>query len=411
MSKQQATQGTKFRASNADRYINCAASVVAAQDEPVGPSGTHADRGTVAHKVGELCIMLGGNAKDHIGTKPCADEGIDIMFTNEMVEAVQDYIDYVRGLALDHVECELKVTMPWVPNAHKKKTTGFIDTIGYDDDFKILYIIDYKNGVMPVPADSLQFPTYAIPALQQYKDAESVVTVCVQPNSNDGEPIKEKVWTLQEVKELKKKIIEKVEWVNVTDPIDLDREDYKEGHWCKFCPNKHQCPLLGDKLFDALPSAADGDAMKSVKPVSKLDDKVVADIVRNGKKIKEFIEEVIKNATAKAHDGQAVAGTKLVEGRRSNRTWSVAFSEEMVAEIARSSGLSDSDIYKTTTKLITPAQLEKKMGKNKNLIQPMILPGVPAVTLVDIDDPRPSVESADDFDDYSSTSSTSNNDF
>lgn len=405
------TIGTKFRASAADRYINCPASVVAAQDEPESPSGAAADKGTVAHKVGENCIMNGGKAADYVGTKPCEHEGLDLVFPEDDVEAVQTYIDYVKGLALDYLEVERKVTMPWVPNKIDKKapasaglTKGFIDTVGYDEDFGILYIIDYKNGVMPVPADSLQFPTYAIPMLQHFKDATQVITVAVQPNSNDDEFIKEKAWTIEELEDVKKKIIEKVKWVNATDPIDLDREDYKEGHWCKFCPNKHQCPLLGDALFDALPEAENGASMKSVKPISKLDDVVIADIVKNGKKIKDFVDEVIKNATLRAHNGNTVPGTKLVEGRKSNRAWSSSFTDDMIAAAAMKAGVKEDDIFKTTSKIITPAQLEKLLGKSKDVIQPMIQQGVPAITLVSEDDKRPeAVSHTDDFDDYSPT--------
>jgi len=408
------TLGTKFRASNADRYLNCWASVVAAQHEPSGGSTFHADKGTVAHKVGELCIMNGDKVKDFVGTKPCEGEGIDIEFDEDMVEAVEMYVDYVLGLGLSHLEVERKVSMPWIPNANGEKTTGYIDCVGYDPDFNTLYIIDYKNGIMPVGGDSLQFPTYGVPMLSQFKGLKSVVTVCVQPNSMDGDYIKEHTWSVSELKDHKAEIINTVELVNSYEPEDLTKDDYHDGSWCKFCPNKHQCPVLGDQLFDALPCAKDGESMKSVKPINKLDEVVIQDIVRNKKKIVEFLDEVCKNAYAKAQDGNAVPGTKLVEGRKSNRSWSGSFSEEMVVSTALKAGVKEDDIFKTTRKLITPNQLEKKMGKHKNLIQPMIMSGVPAIVLVDESDPRSEVSSSNDgdFDDeYSTSNNPSNNDF
>ena len=149
--KKQKVMGSKFRPSNSDRYVNCPASVVMTRDSPVDEGTSYSEAGNVAHALSESCIEQDKEAADFLGDALCADRGINIEVSADMLDGVQGYVDWIRAQGFTELTMEKEVKLPWVPNAGGLKTTGFADLVGYHEDFGQLMVVDYKNGVMPVP--------------------------------------------------------------------------------------------------------------------------------------------------------------------------------------------------------------------------------------------------------------------
>ena len=95
MSKKVKVVGTKFRPSNADRYLNCPASVVMAKDIPVDDGTVYSDTGTVAHALAENCIEDGTDATNHVG-KIVLPEYESILVDEDMAYNVQGYLDWIK---------------------------------------------------------------------------------------------------------------------------------------------------------------------------------------------------------------------------------------------------------------------------------------------------------------------------
>lgn len=81
-------------ASSAERWFNCPASPRLSEGMP-NTSSTYARQGTAGHQVAEICLRGGYAAKRFRGTTQEV-EGEVVAITDEMLDAIQIYLDTVR---------------------------------------------------------------------------------------------------------------------------------------------------------------------------------------------------------------------------------------------------------------------------------------------------------------------------
>ena len=128
-----------------------------------------------------------------------------------------------------------------------------------------------------------------------------------------------------------------------------------------------------------------GDPVEPADPTTLTNDEI-ASLLPNLDTLADWIKAVEAYALSQLERGEAVPGYKLVEGR-SLRKWA----DEADAEAAlKRSKLKVADIF--TKKLISPAQAEKKLGKNHKIIAEHVVKpdGKPAIAPVS--DKRPALE-------------------
>jgi len=399
------TLGSKLRPSNADRYLNCPASVVASQDLPVGDGTSYSEKGTAVHAVIENCINTGRTPKSYLGEIVCE---YDIPVDAEMARSAEFCLDYIDHQGFSEVQAERTVELHWIKNPDGSKTTGKVDFVGYDADFEVLKVGDYKNGYMPVPEDSYQFGMYLYALVMgndsPYKHLNNFSSVLVQPNCKDGEIIAEKEWTRGDMARLRAKIEFAVDWVAKTKYKDLKTNDYSEGHWCKFCPlakgdaGERMCPKKTEALFNDDAGTEALELMDNKLPApSTMTREQRALVLGKRKDIKKWLDDVYEIELANAATGDVPPGMKLVSGRAKTRYWLKGTDDNDIAEAMVGAGVDAALIY--DEKIKTPAAVKKLLkGKLSPEIEALMTPDEKGLELVPADDSRSSTDGSDLFD-------------
>ncbi len=369
-------------ASSAHRWLACPASAVAAEAYPAQDT-EFTREGTLAHEVAEW------TAQQCLKTGYATEGGAEARFegnhdvTAEMVDCALGYADYIQELTKSEdaiVLLEQRVDFsPWVPDGF-----GTCDCIIIQDD--VLTIIDYKygQGVAVSAVGNPQMKLYALGALNDYGIAYDVNRVemhIYQPrinNISDCSLMVEDlmVWAEQTVKPIAQKAVK-------------GKGGYNAGEWCKFCPHAGRCR----KLTQTCTEFVETHDLRVAVPV--LAPHEVAEVLAMEPIIALWLKRIKAQAMTTLMDGGEVPGFKVVEGKLGNRKWT---DELAVAAKLQAYGF-EKDAY-TETKLLSPAAMDKSLGKKKvaELLDGLIdrAPGSP--TIVPASDKRPAYNRADDFD-------------
>ena len=158
---------------------------------------------------------------------------------------------------------------------------------------------------------------------------------------------------------------------------------------CQWCKAKATCKALLDHTHKII--MHDFDELDNIKP-DTLTDKELKVILDNAKLIKSWLDAVESHIFDKLNDGQDFDGYKLVEGR-STRAW---LNEDTAAQVLLKSGLEPDTLY--TKKLISPAQAEKVLKKDKTILSELISKTEGKPTLVQSCDKRAALNNANVFD-------------
>ena len=360
-------------ASSADRWLKCPPSAVAAEAYP--NEGTDFTReGTLAHEVAE--IYARGD-----WLEPVAVEVTKI--TQEMIDCASGYRDYIQEqIKSDDVIMLLEQRVdfsPWVPDGF-----GTCDCILIQGD--TLTIIDYKYGVgVAVSAvDNPQMKLYALGALNDYGIALDIGRVemhIYQPRINNIS-----VDSLD--------VGELLGWAEVTVKPTAEKAikgegDYAAGEHCKFCPHAGRCRALTKVCTEYVETHSLRVALPVLAPHE------VAEVLQMEPLVALWLKRVKAQALTTLLDGGEIPGYKVVEGKLGNRKWT---DELQVSEKLQANGYQLADI--TETKLLSPAVMDKTIGKKKvaELLGDMIDRSAGAPTVVPESDKRPAYNRADDFD-------------
>jgi hypothetical protein len=324
--------------------------------------------GTLAHEVAEV-YAKGGYIT------PEANNAAEI--TLEMIECAMGYADYIQE-QIKHddaiVLLEQRVDFsPWVPDGF-----GTCDCIILQGE--TMTVIDYKYGVgVPVSAeDNPQMKLYALGALNDFGLAYDVTHIemhIYQPRINNISDCALMVedlleWGEQTVKPVAQKAVK-------------GKGDYKAGEWCKFCPHAGRCRQLTKVCTEYVETHSLRVAVPVLAPYE------VAEVLAMEPLVALWLKRVKAQALSTLLDGGEVPGWKAVEGKLGNRKWT---DELQVAEKLVALGYAKEDF--TETKLLSPAAMDKALGKKKvaELLDSMIdrSPGAP--TVVPVNDKRPPLD-------------------
>ena len=377
------TAHAKFGASNAKRRMGCPGSMQAEAPFP-NTSSPYAELGTAAHELGEYCLVNNIARADE-----CRSNEINgFVVDDNMIAAVQVYIDHVRAIAISEPTlCRYEKRFSLDKLDPPMPMFGTADCIIYGKESGTLYVIDYKHGqgVAVEVEDNAQLKYYALGAILEIGDkapVNKVTTVVVQPRAmHPGGPVRQHSYTRDEIMDFGTELIDAAHEAMKPDAPRI------AGDHCKFCLAAGTCSALRNNALEIAQ-----DEFGAVRNINDLTPQEVADYLEKVPLIEEWIKSLRRHANTILETGGALPGYKLVE-KRPTRRWRVE--EEFVAW-ATQEGLDDDDIYEK--KLKSPSQIERIVGK-KNLPTTLVMAVSTGTSMVADTDNRPAVATlaADDF--------------
>lgn len=409
------TQHATLSASGASGWMNCYGKPFMEKGLPES-SSKYADEGTAAHEVAAMCLEQNQDAAAFAGRMIQVTRGEGAQATSrsfevneEMVEAVQRYIDIVRGLGGD-LMVEQKVDFGnWI---------GVEDQFGTSDSLvvldKELIVVDlkYGKGVRVEAEENPQLQLYAlgcydIAELAGY-EIETVRLMIVQPRLPS---VSEWVCSIDDLKAfaLEAKIAARHaihQWEGKAEPKLTPGE--KQCRWCKA---KATCPAAASLVRSMVGAGS--------TPASAPDD--FADLTVDTKEViaghseedlgaamahVDFIEKWCSAVRAEVErrlvEGKPVDGFKLVAGKKGARAWADKEAAETALKAMR---LKQDEMYDYS--LISPTTAEKlakagKLGDRqwKKLCDDHITQTQGKPSVAPVSDKRPAITvavTADDF--------------
>jgi hypothetical protein len=354
---------SKVGASSADRWMHCKGSnnlirkLTQASPELMQRGSPAAALGTAAHTICQTSLDAGTEAWEHMGTKLKVDDWT-FECDQEMADSVQRYLTYIRDLITKYKDFD--------PVLYVEKGMGSVldeDAYGTSDcmlhvrKLKLLYVIDYKNGMVCVEPDYPQPKYYAALAIENLPgaaDVEKVILTIVQPRMPHPKG---------RIREFETTAAAITGWFeNEAVPAMQDTRDPDAlltlGKWCRFCPAKYanSCPLVNSELSN-FNIASDPET---------LTDEELGDFLVKGDIIRRQLERMQEEALRRALSGSTVKGHKLVK-QKANRVYKKSM--EITAEDGTKSVVSVDDAARakwgdeafTKPALLSPAQLEKNL--------------------------------------------------
>lgn len=381
--------------SSASLWMNCAKGAAASASEPDLTDPSHRSLGTAMHWFREQALRRGCDMFDLVGTTTYV-EGEEFELDDETAFKMQDGIDRVRGFDGEiYVEQRVDIS-PWVGEGQ----FGTMDTGVIRPD--LIVVDDFKNGFDPVDAEcNEQLMLYALGfwhTIARHKTkATKFLLMIDQPNAIGG-GVKEWEVTLDELLsfgELAKIASEKAD--------DPDAPGSPGVKTCRWCRAKAKCGDIAAYLlniFGISMSDFDDDLIgcgPELKAADDLTPEQRVAIINHGPMFKRWMEAVYAKTLDDALKGEATPGMKAVYGKPGNRKWG---DEESAKEFALEF-LPPEKVL--TTKLKSPAQLEKAVGaKAFQAFESEISRSEPKPILVAFNDKREAIPPdnvADMFDD------------
>lgn len=364
-------------ASSSSRWLACPPSAVANEAYP-NQDTSFTQEGTTAHEVAEVVARL--------RLDPMTDATLPHSHTKEMVECAEGYADYIEEQKKSNdatILLEQRVDFsPWVPEGF-----GTCDCLIIQDD--TITVIDYKygQGVAVSATDNSQLRLYALGAMNDYGSVLGITKVemhIYQPRLNN---ISTDSITVDELMEWADKTVKPT-----ADKAVKGKGKYCPGEHCRFCQHGGKCRALTKACTEYLDVHGARVSLPVLAPYE------VADVLRMEPLISLWLKKVKEQALTTLMSGEELPGYKLVEGKLGNRKWK---DERTVIQILNGAGYEDEEI--TETKVLSPSQMDKAIGKKKvaELLEEYIdrAPGSP--TIAPVTDKRPAydrlAEAQDDF--------------
>lgn len=411
---------SRVGASSAKRWMNCPGSVALCKNIP-NKTSIYAAEGTVAHSAAEMMLVNGLPSvlpKDlGLVGEIITEKGYEIKVTIEMIEAA-----YLYGETIFN---DLKATGMLSPNGeflymknpevatYLSVEKGFClksideELFGTNDasiciPFGKLIVYDFKYGAgVAVDAEeNEQLMFYALGVAEELGGLENlclqeVELVIIQPRANHSDgPVRRWSTTPERLMEFAELL--KVKLKEVRDP----KAKLCSGSWCKFCDAKSKCPEIKNRVnsvaqmeFAPIDLNAKLESkfanVKTPPAVADMSPKDIANVLENASMVRDWITSVENHALEMMKTGHEVPGYKVV-AKKANRAWA---NEDSVVESFEA--IYGDGIY-TTRKLLTPAQLEKIIGK-ECVKEHVVIPDA-GYTVAKLSDKRPAITPAvDDF--------------
>lgn len=243
----------KLSPSAANRWMVCSGSIglvdkLGLKDK----TSKFAAEGTVAHQVGEDCLLQDVEPAHFLGDSITVD-GFTFTVTENMIEAVKVYTDYIRNMLTDGIEMQVEVRCSLKSLGIEGLDGGTSDCVLIDQYNKRIAVIDYKHGqgVAVEAENNPQAMSYALGVLIALDiddtDEWSVVNVIVQPRaSHPLGPIRIEETTSTAIFKWSNEILQPAALATHEPDAKLVPSD--KG--CRFCLAAGQCPALYKKTSE-----------------------------------------------------------------------------------------------------------------------------------------------------------------
>jgi len=382
------TAHAKLSASGAHRWIPCPGSVSLEEGLPDIKS-EYAEYGTAGHELAQVCLEqnFAAISKKGLVLNKSAFFPDGFLVDDEMVDAVQQYLDYCNGLDGQHRFIEHRVDFSkWVPEGFG--TSDFIK-LDKNDEGQIIHCVDLKmgKGVKVFAKDNPQGMLYALGVLNtmdmafEFSDFDLVNIVIVQPRLDH---IDEWMITIGRLKEWAEKVVTPAALKAISGEAEFEPGDKQ----CKFCKAKPTCKALADhsmeavsKIFKPLPDVID------FKEAHSLSNEDIGKLIPLTDGIIDWCKALQSYAFNLMEGGTTIPGYKIVRGRAGNRKW---VDEEQVSMILSENQLGMEDIFQLP-KLLTPPNMVKLLkvtGLPADLITDLWVQPEGKRTMATSDDPR-----------------------
>jgi hypothetical protein len=293
-----------------------------------------AAEGTVAHKIGERCLM--GKTPPDVG-ETIQEGGYNIVVDQAMLDAVQFYVDHINDIRakvsgyLYEEEVEVSDTLEFLGLPEVFGTCDYSAAVMFDT----LYIRDYKHGQgITVPAKyNYQLMAYALIMAQDDLTTYRKISLgIVQPRAKDGERLKEWTTTPAALITWFETVLKPTVQLGLSDnPPRIPGEEQ-----CRWCKAKETCPEFAKQaLTVAQADFADYAEFTPDKIVDSVPIEKVIHVYDKLPLLKTFIKAVENRIYSTLSRGEQVNGYKLVNGRRS-RSWNDDVEAEKTTQGSRS---------------------------------------------------------------------------
>lgn len=358
----------KLSASGSARWLNCPGSV-AAEDSFPNTSSSAAQEGTCAHEVSDRCLRNGLSADSFLGQ---VVEGVEV--TEEMVEHVQGYVDYVLSFEGELLPEQQVDFSPWVPDGF-----GTSDAIIIGKSTVRIIDLKYGKGVPVYAENNSQGMLYALGVYNDFGyllDGQDTFIVDIyQP----------RIGNFSEFEISLRDLLKWGEWAKLQADLALskDAERVPGDKQCLWCKAKGDCKALMNYTQNII--MAEFDDLEALDDPESLSNEQKRLVIENRPLIESWLKSVEQSVMGLLLDGGKFAGFKLVEGR-SNRKWS----DEKKAQEVLLSVKSEDEVF--TKKMISAPQAEKLLGKqHKELVADLIIKPEGKPTLAPESDKRPAL--------------------
>jgi hypothetical protein len=375
--------------------------------------GVEADRGTAAHKIGELALTQDKPASAFMGSKVHVN-GTDWLIDEDFIHPVQVYLDAIRedlkemGSAAT-MKVEQALDLEWVAGkpdfswlhggnlpADRREEMGGTSDCVLGQSFGLLRIYDYKNGAGTYVEveENAQFLGYAAGVLGENnpKEYSHVEMVVVQPRYGSAAPVRR--WRVP--------VSYVYDWVNSTLRPGIERAQSPTatciaGEWCAkyFCSRQHDCEALRKYAFSKSCALLPGKmhSPRALPDPSTLSPEKLNMVFEASNLIAAWVKSVKEYAYEQVKLGRDVAGLKLVNGKSSTK-W--VGDEAKVIHQLRAYGIPDEFIL-SKPKLRTAPQVRDAIKKLDKGIQKAVAKNLTqtsrGVTVALASDKRPAINS------------------
>lgn len=356
--------------SGSSMWIACPASVTKARGK-VRKSTPFTREGSAAHSLAEG--LLNGATVPVRGME-ITIEGEDIEITEEMEQAVQEYVDECARAAIgaEVSGCETRVHL----NLDGEDIFGTCDFHAFKTP--VLRIKDFKYGQgVPVSPDSSQLKIYAIGVINElgpFAEIDEIELTVVQPR-NGG--ISKHTMTMAELIEWERStLLPAVARLAANDPTET------AGDHCRWCVRAGEC-----RAFAALANSKAKTVFGQSPPdPSEMTNDELGEVLEHAELISAWVVRVRGEVSARIDNGQTVKGWKLVAKRAVRKI------TDEVGALAKVVGLGVPwDEVSRIETLGTVEKVLKRYGIKPDVLDPHITKESSGTTLVSENNPREAI--------------------